>query len=648
MKNKLLMRTNVILCIVIMMGFVIETSMNYTNNINAFRSNIENISELTSESIYYQINSYFTKPVSVSLTMSNDSLLKSFLSEEIDNMDDSEFLSRIQGYLNAYKDQYGYDTVFLVSAQTNRYYLHSGLDRIITPDDPKNQWYYDFLNSSDSYTLNINKGEPEAAENTAMTFINCKIFDENGSILGVVGIGLHNDNLQELLLRHKQQYGIRTMIIDDTETAAISSEYEADYLDSGLFNGFKYINITNLEDILDETLKDPKSFWVEISKGDSHIASRYIPEIKWYMILENDSIEVETQFRNQILLGVGAATIIVLSVLFIVNKLVFAYNDHLLKQVVSQEMEYHSMIKKATQNMYCDVFEFNVTKGIAIGDETQKYFKGLGVYEDECYTKAMEIVAEQQIKDEYRKAFIDITARNYLIDTYSSGVRELLHESMMNTYWDDYHWVKIRIVLFFWNADQSLRMILFIQDINDEKQREKRLLQDSLTDPLTGLYNRRFMEKQLTKLVKSLSRTNNVLSVLMIDIDFFKNYNDVYGHAEGDICIKEVAEILKTSINREDDYIARYGGEEFIAILPNTDEKGARLIAERILQRVTMKAIPHKSSRAANHVTVSIGGVSGIPERNFNVRNYIECADKALYTSKSNGRNCYSVEPLKK
>jgi len=158
-------------------------------------------------------------------------------------------------------------------------------------------------------------------------------------------------------------------------------------------------------------------------------------------------------------------------------------------------------------------------------------------------------------------------------------------------------------------------------------------------DALTGIYNRRFMENNLEKSMEMLSRSSGLLSVLMLDIDFFKKYNDTYGHGQGDVCLKEVARATSTGIMRLNDFTARYGGEEFVAILPNTDENGAQIVAEKLLNRVRELKIPHSESTVAPYVTVSIGITTGRVAYGQSWKEYIKRADEALYMSKRNGRN---------
>jgi diguanylate cyclase (GGDEF)-like protein len=160
-------------------------------------------------------------------------------------------------------------------------------------------------------------------------------------------------------------------------------------------------------------------------------------------------------------------------------------------------------------------------------------------------------------------------------------------------------------------------------------------------DALTGIYNRRFMDDNLKRGIKSLSRSNGVLSIMMLDIDYFKKYNDTYGHKMGDTCLKAVAKTLSETA-RMDDCVIRYGGEEFVILLPNTDETGVGITAERLLKSVRALGIPHKSSDIADNVTISIGATTVKVKLNHQYMDYIQRADEALYMSKNTGRDRYT------
>jgi diguanylate cyclase (GGDEF)-like protein/PAS domain S-box-containing protein len=162
-------------------------------------------------------------------------------------------------------------------------------------------------------------------------------------------------------------------------------------------------------------------------------------------------------------------------------------------------------------------------------------------------------------------------------------------------------------------------------------------------DPLTDLYNRRFVDEQMPRMIKSLVRSESQFSLMMVDIDLFKQFNDNYGHSIGDICLVLVAGVLANNVERGDDFVARFGGEEFLVVLPHTNEKGAVKIAEIILKNVRKLDIPTNREDVTTKVTVSIGVACGLAQPDLTTMDYIKIADKQLYQSKQNGRDRFTV-----
>ncbi|WP_417910152.1 diguanylate cyclase [Candidatus Electronema sp. PJ] len=159
-------------------------------------------------------------------------------------------------------------------------------------------------------------------------------------------------------------------------------------------------------------------------------------------------------------------------------------------------------------------------------------------------------------------------------------------------------------------------------------------------DELTQVYNRRAFNQRLCEEWQQWQRKSTVFSVLLADIDFFKRYNDTYGHLMGDSCLRAVAEALQKIATRPGDLIARFGGEEFVMLLPGTDLSPAMAVAERARQAVEQLAIPHSSSDCAKVVTLSIGAAASVQAAaKCSCHDLIDLADKALYEAKNNGRN---------
>jgi diguanylate cyclase (GGDEF)-like protein len=159
-------------------------------------------------------------------------------------------------------------------------------------------------------------------------------------------------------------------------------------------------------------------------------------------------------------------------------------------------------------------------------------------------------------------------------------------------------------------------------------------------DGLTQVANRRCLDEYLEQECKRSHREQVPISLVLCDIDFFKNYNDNYGHQEGDHCLQQVAQAISKSTNRPADLVARYGGEEFAIILPNTDAEGGMNVAIRATEIVRSLQLPHDYSKVANHVTISCGVATLFPSQDFEVMHLLKSADRALYVAKAEGRNC--------
>lgn len=175
------------------------------------------------------------------------------------------------------------------------------------------------------------------------------------------------------------------------------------------------------------------------------------------------------------------------------------------------------------------------------------------------------------------------------------------------------------------------------------EQANERLQQLSLTDPLTTLANRRSFDHAIAVEWSRGLRQQAQLCLLLLDIDFFKQYNDTYGHQAGDQCLIRVAQVLEGIAQRATDMAARYGGEEFALLLPGTNTRGGYIVAERLLELLQQQAIPHRSSPISPVITMSIGVAACIPNGYQSPDVLIAQADEALYTAKRTGRSRVSV-----
>lgn len=175
------------------------------------------------------------------------------------------------------------------------------------------------------------------------------------------------------------------------------------------------------------------------------------------------------------------------------------------------------------------------------------------------------------------------------------------------------------------------------------EEANKRLSLLSTLDGLTGIPNRRFFDQSVIQEWRRAQRDKQKLSIAMIDIDYFKNYNDTYGHQEGDECLRRVAACIAKEAKRPGDLVARYGGEEFSLVLPNTDVSGALSLCEDIRRSVELLAITHETSLVNSHVTVSMGLATISPSDSMSPCHLIKLADQSLYKAKESGRNKVEV-----
>lgn len=184
------------------------------------------------------------------------------------------------------------------------------------------------------------------------------------------------------------------------------------------------------------------------------------------------------------------------------------------------------------------------------------------------------------------------------------------------------------------------------EEIEERSKTEKALevanqkLQElSLTDGLTGIANYRKFDQCLHQVWKRMIRKQSPVSLIICDVDYFKQFNDTYGHQAGDFCLQEIARAIESTLQRPDDLAARYGGEEFIVLLPDTDDTGAVQVAEKIQNAIAQLDIPHAGSPTAPCVTFSVGLATTVPEHGSVPKTLLKSADRALYRAKNGGRN---------
>ncbi|GAB3262243.1 GGDEF domain-containing protein [Chitinimonas naiadis] len=234
---------------------------------------------------------------------------------------------------------------------------------------------------------------------------------------------------------------------------------------------------------------------------------------------------------------------------------------------------------------------------------------------------------------------------NFCIAQSKAGVD---HEADYRALTKDNGYVWIRDVVHVVRKDDGDvdALVGFMFDISERKKTEEKLLSLqrelealSFKDGLTGIANRRRFDASLEMEWESARSSQQPLSLILLDVDFFKQFNDLYGHIQGDSCLTKIAQTLNLALAGPRDLAARYGGEEFILMLPETDAEAALKVAERCQRLIEKQAIAHERSSVGQFVTVSMGVGTIIPNDDESPTDFIHAVDRLLYAAKQNGRN---------
>lgn len=239
---------------------------------------------------------------------------------------------------------------------------------------------------------------------------------------------------------------------------------------------------------------------------------------------------------------------------------------------------------------------------------------------------------------------------NFCVSQSLAGVdHEADYRALTTT--GEYVWIRDVVHVVRDEAGQVQSLVGFMFDITERKKTEETLLalqkeleELSFRDGLTGVANRRKFDAVYDEEWSEARRNVQPLSLIMFDVDFFKRYNDHYGHVEGDECLKRVAQALSSAANRPRDFVARYGGEEFVLLLPASDEAAAKAVADRCRQAIFKAQIQHAASPISQLLTVSMGVGTIVPSGSDDPVGFIDLVDRQLYRAKQGGRNRIVLE----
>lgn len=627
-KNRELLKTNLLVSVILVCGFLVTAFFSYQANYEASLNNIEQVASLTAEGIYYQLTALFTKPVNISLTMAHDSLLAEHLEAEAAHLEDEQYAWTIKNYLETYREKYGFDSVFLVSALTKRYYNFNGIDRILTEGDPENVWYYDMLKDDLEYSMNVDNDEVDGAENAITVFVNCKIYGPGDEFLGVVGVGMRVNYLKEFLKSYEEKYHLNACLIDENGVIEISSEHTG-YSRTDWFRTFEQENIRSQVLSWKEDTANLE-LWSDTTvggQGKSYVVSRFIPELSWHLVVEQNNSMIVDEIRARLYQTGVIIFAIIITVLVVITTVLRNFN----RQITQLIEERQDTFKRATEQLYDNIYELNITKNRYANKLTEQYFDSLGAG-SLPYDQGLKVIAEKQIKEEYRDGYVSTFTPENVIRQYEKGNNHLRYDFKITQDGSRYFWMRIDAYIFFSQEDESIHMFTYRKNIDAEKEKEIRASFDEMTGFLTKMETERKITSQLS------IPADGVYAFFLFDIDNFKQANDSCGHAFGDYCIKEFTSIIKKHF-RANDVLGRVGGDEFAAFIPAPDadwvEDKAKDLSKAL--RVTCKS-GEKIWKMSASIGVSIAPIDG---NDFDT--LYQKADTALYLTKQRGKNGYTI-----
>lgn len=557
--------------IILIVGFIITAVFSYRANYRTSLDSIEQVSALTTEGIYYQLTSMLSKPVNTSLTMAHDSLLLDHLSAEQQHLDDESYVEMTKNYLETYRKKYGFDSVFLVSATTGRYYNFNGIDRVLTQGNPENEWYFDLLSSSADYQMNVDNDEVSGADNEITVFVNCKVTDERGKVTGVVGVGVRFDHLKELLRSYEDKYNVEACLISEDGTIQISTTYTG-------YEKYDWFEVHGQNTIRKKVLgwkeaAQSMQIWTGIDSKNSeksYIVTRHIPELSWNLVVERDTAQLIRDMRMQLYQSAAILTGVILFVLIVITMVIRNFN----RRITGLMEEKQEIFKKATEQLYDNIYEINLTRNAYEGKRTENYFESLGAG-GISYDEGLQVIAEKQIGKEYQDGYIATFNTENAIREYEQGNNHLRYSFTITQDGVNYHWMQIDAHIFYSEEDRALHMFTYRKNIDEEKRNELQAETDEMTGLLTKTATERYISRTLAE------KADCMYAFFMFDIDNFKQANDCFGHAFGDFCIVEFARIIHSHFHG-DGIVGRIGGDEFAAFVPVPDVEWAAKKGEEL------------------------------------------------------------------
>ncbi|WKY44675.1 diguanylate cyclase [Eubacteriaceae bacterium ES2] len=626
---------------------------------------VKSYARLYNNEIVAEIDNYINREIGLVQKLSNTSDIEDFLKEPLDQgIEDIALLS-----INEFNQVFLNNNTFLVPAATQDFYFLDQDSSEIVPEgrlesaNEQDAWYFDLLSSDDEYRLKIDK---DRFLGTIGLWINMKVYDQ-GRLIGVVGTQLSMESLIDEILIDYEESGVKTLVINENGEIELG-KFEENNVDEGLVDGEPPENKENQDnghpaELISTYLTDfdftaiqacfeatgqDDSYVFEINNNGYEVgAVAPILDSGWYVISLYDTHNFlsSNDIFYYILLLLGIMAGLALAINILIEKMLISPFSKIMASTVLKEGQREAEIYGLNRNDEFGELARSIDKmsrqlvesipvGLFIVDQQQEFQYG-NPYFLKMFKCPSSEVFRQTLGESPEKIFGSRGVYQAFLDRMIKKSTYLTVEMELGDLQGGSFWAEVQIAKT-WKNQFEYEFEGIVINVTEKKKEENRLIEEASRDALTGLYNRAYFNRAFEKEIEHGDRYRSDLSLVIFDLDNFKQINDTYGHQIGDDVLKQTAKIAGDLL-RQSDILVRWGGEEFVILMPDTSLASAVAVSERI--RKALKAYSHPE---AGPVTASFGVT--IRCRHEELLPFFTRVDQALYEAKESGRDRVCAE----
>ena len=580
---------------------------------NVIKSHDEEVIKFISSEVYDTIHNEILKSITVSRTMANNHFLKDNLKNESDIEREQE-ISLMKNYLGDLKENFGYNIAYVISAASKNYYYDGGFHKVIdVENNPYDFWYKNFLDKNLPYVVDFD--ENEFNKSLWNIFVNTRITDETGNLLGVCGVGMSMEDLQNVLREKERKYKIKVDLFRPNENFNIDTsavKFKDPYLKELL------TNLQAQEDF-------DQSQFVFNAYEDFFVVAKYISEVNAYLVIRRYSAYTQGIFSDLVFRIIVYSGVVLFVLIIFVQVNVGKEHKKLKEESKRQGITSHA---DKYASMHLIDLKYNTARELIRHDN----FNLVKIRDGGNASRKIRNILLTTTRYETLRGLLEFINLDDLPQRMKDK-RAISYEFLSK----EYGWCRANFLLLDDSGKGDSNQIVFaIEVIEEEKRRAEELKKRSETDLMTGLRNRGSGEKAIRDLI-----ANKVPGMFcLMDADKFKSINDNYGHDVGDKVIKAIANALKRTF-RNNDIVMRLGGDEYAvyAVGVIDEERGVNVI-RRLFREIDDIYIAELGDRK---ISISLGSAIFDGVENISFEEIYKRADSGTYESKKVKGNCHTM-----